>query len=273
MKDKSYVIRDLKWLLLVFVLHSVALTGQTLDLQEKKLSAQYAEILAADRFSREKPAREFLDSLAIVLQQAEAFEYPFAELKNIGNIYSDDEQLRVFTWNIPAGLDEQLYYGIVLFKEKKNDLHKLAKLNDPLGVNQVRKVSKWPGALYYEVIQTRHAGQDYYTLLGFDLHNALSNKKLIDVLSIDAYGELYFCEKLIEYEGQKVDRLAFEYNEKAVMSLRYDDTRKMIIFDHLSPSKPSLKGQYEFYGPDFTYDGLKFEKGIWTHYPQIDITN
>ena len=70
-----------------------------------------------------------------------------------------------------------------------------------------------------------------------------------------------------------IDNLAFVYNEKATMSLRYDEEKKMIIFDHLSPSQPSLEGKFEFYGPDFTYDGLKFEKGIWVHYPNIDITN
>jgi hypothetical protein len=57
------------------------------------------------------------------------------------------------------------------------------------------------------------------------------------------------------------------------MSLRYDPQKKMIVFDHLSPTKPSLEGQYEFYGPDFTYDGLKFEKGVWEHYQNIEITN
>jgi len=47
----------------------------------------------------------------------------------------------------------------------------------------------------------------------------------------------------------------------------------MIVFDHLSPSKPSLVGVYEFYGPDFSYDGYKFEKGMLELYPDIDIRN
>ena len=45
------------------------------------------------------------------------------------------------------------------------------------------------------------------------------------------------------------------------MMLRYDDKLKMIVFDHLSPSKPSYEGKYQYYGPDFSYDGLIFEKG------------
>jgi hypothetical protein len=34
-----------------------------------------------------------------------------------------------------------------------------------------------------------------------------------------------------------------------------------------------MEGNYQFYGPDFTYDGLKFEKGIWVSYSNIDVTN
>jgi len=39
----------------------------------------------------------------------------------------------------------------------------------------------------------------------------------------------------------------------------------MIIFDHLSPSKPSYTGNYQFYGPDFSYDGLEvlMDIGTW----------
>ncbi|MBA7588034.1 hypothetical protein ES708_30082 [subsurface metagenome] len=93
------------------------------------------------------------------------------------------------------------------------------------------------------------------------------------MISIDDFEELYMCEKIISYNGHLVDCIEFEYNEKAVMSLRYNKDAKMIVFDHLSPSNASLQGNYEFYGPDFSYDGLTFEKGIWVHYENIVITN
>ena len=124
-----------------------------------------------------------------------------------------------------------------------------------------------------EAVQTKHAGQRYYTLLGFNLKDPLSNEKMIDVVSIDDFDEFYFAENLISVEGKKQSRLSFVYNEKATMSLNYNAETKMIVFDHLSPAKPSLTGQYEFYGPDFTYDGLKWEKGTWVFYSNIDVTN
>jgi len=54
------------------------------------------------------------------------------------------------------------------------------------------------------------------------------------------------------------------------MTLKYDEGKEMIIYDHLSPSEPKYEGQYEFYGPDFSYDGLKYENGIWNTYFDLD---
>ena len=56
------------------------------------------------------------------------------------------------------------------------------------------------------------------------------------------------------------------------MSLTYDKRLKMIIWDHLSPSKQELAGNYKYYGPDMTFDGLYFEKGVWKYVSDVDIT-
>ena len=37
----------------------------------------------------------------------------------------------------------------------------------------------------------------------------------------------------------------------------------MIIMDHLAPEDSRFEGQYQFYGPDFSYDALEFKKGEW----------
>jgi hypothetical protein len=71
--------------------------------------------------------------------------------------------------------------------------------------------------------------------------------------------------------GKPLNRIIFEFNERVQVTLEYNEVMKMIVFDHLSPSRPSLEGQYQFYGPDFSYDGLLFEDGIWKHYSDIQI--
>jgi hypothetical protein len=240
---------------------------------EDSLVSLYNSVLEEDPYKREKRSLSFYEEFFNVINKEGSFSFPFDKLNYIGKICSRNKKIRIYTWNIPVAADDNLYFGILQYYSKTYNKYLAVKLNEPLAPNVNSRINNWQGALYYEIVDTRHAGQTYYTLLGFDLHNALSNKKRIDVISIDDYDSVYFCEKLILYNGKPVDYIEFEYNEKATMSLRYNHDVNMIVFDHLSPQKPSLKDNYEFYGPDFTYDGLKFEKGIWVHYKDIDITN
>ena len=76
-----------------------------MDSVQQVLLHEYQAILQHDLYSREKPANQFYAHFARMLQQYESFEYPFDTLKNIGSVYSPDQRLRIFTWNIPSGFD------------------------------------------------------------------------------------------------------------------------------------------------------------------------
>jgi len=68
-------------------------------------------------------------------------------------------------------------------------------------------------------------------------------------------------------------RILFEYSARVQMSLRWIDSKKMIVFDHLSPTKASLTGNYQYYGPDFSFDALRFENGTWELVEDVDVRN
>lgn len=245
----------------------------SLLLLENQLLKNYLHIMEVPGDKRNEASEDFYKNFTACLNVEGSFDYPFETLENIGKIYSPDHRLRILTWNIASGNSENMYFGIIQFYSSLQKKYCVISLNSLDSLNKLNPQKAWNASLYYKIIESKHAGQKYYTLLGYDLNTPLSNKKLIDVISIDEFDELYFCEKLIQYNGHIVDRIVFEYNEKAIMSLQYNEGMKMIVFDHLSPSRPSLSGQYEFYGPDFTYDGLKWEKGMWVHYSNIDVTN
>jgi hypothetical protein len=121
-------------------------------------------------------------------------------------------------------------------------------------------------------VETKFNKTKYYTLLGFDFNSIFTKKKIIDVLYIQ--NDLpYLGKQIFKYNGKIVSRIIFEYAVRTNMTLKYDEAIKMIVFDHLSPSKPSYKGKYQFYGPDFSYDGLKFEDGYWIHQKDLSIHN
>ena len=242
-------------------------------LSEKQLVTIYSDIFTEKPFNREMKANQFFDEFFAVVKHDSSFSFPFSGLQKIGKIYSSDQKICIYSWNIPIGIDDNIYYGIIQYYSKHDNKYIAIKLHNAQKQDQNITAEEWPGALYYQIAETKNDGQIYYTLLGLNLNNALSNKKVIDVISIDDSDRFSFCEKMIENKGKLVDRLVFEYNEKAIMMLQYDKNKKMIVFDHLSPQRPSLEGNYQFYGPDFTYDGLKFEKGIWKYYSNINVTN
>jgi hypothetical protein len=57
-----------------------------------------------------------------------------------------------------------------------------------------------------------------------------------------------------------------------VISLKFLSD-KSIIFDHLVPISPALKGNKEFYGPDFSFDTYNLEKGVWKFNTDVDARN
>ncbi|MBN1339215.1 MAG: hypothetical protein JXA03_07820 [Bacteroidales bacterium] len=260
-------------LILLFSVGVYAQEPERLSLLEDSLVNQYNAIFSENPFLRQAKADSFYAAFCKGLQAGDAFSHPFLKLDKIGKITSADERLRIITWNIPVGYGENLYYGIAQYFARDAKDYQIIRLNEPVSLGKEGRTKDWNGALYYAIVETRHAGQRYYTLLGFDLYNPLSNIKCIEIVTIDDFDDFYFTERLIRNEDEKLDTLVFEYNEKASMSLNYHEEAKMIVFDHLSPSKPSQEGQYEFYGPDFTYDGLKWEKGVWVFYSNIDVTN
>jgi hypothetical protein len=57
------------------------------------------------------------------------------------------------------------------------------------------------------------------------------------------------------------------------MFLNYESTINTIVFDHLAPPDPKLKGKFELYGPDFSYDGFKLVNGRWKFVPDLELKN
>jgi hypothetical protein len=240
---------------------------------ESDINSELSTIMNSSPLKREAKAASLFEKVLSTLELDGTFNFPFDSLKKIGKIYSPDHRLRIYTWNIPVGVDQNLYYAVFQYYSKRDKKYYLQKAQSTDDFKGQISLKNWPGALYYETVETKHAGQKYYTLLGLDMGNMLTNKKVIDVVSIDDFDSLYFCHDLIKYNDRMADRVVFEFNEQVTMTLKYNPTVDMIVFDHLSPEKPSLEGNYVFYGPDFSYDGLKFEKGIWVQYKNLNVTN
>lgn len=202
-----------------------------------------------------------------VLMYQESYTYPFDSLKTIAHITSPDKRFRIYNWILPKTDGTYTYFGYIQQynkKKKKVYVTPLKDLSDKIDKPEkaILTPDKWYGALYYKIVLNKFLGRRYYTLLGWKGYDRRSTKKVIDVVLFHN-NKPKFGYAMFKLKKETKSRIVFQYSSQAVMSLRYEAGDKVIVNDHLSPSSDNLKGQYEFYGPDFTYDALKFKRGKW----------
>lgn len=246
---------------------------------EQMLSELFSNISKTNNdIERERINNMIVDNMEQVLSIEGSFSYPFDSLKNIGKIVSPDNKLRIFTWNLPYINGTHKYFGFIQYyppNENKFLLYKLIDCSDNYESpeNLILSDTSWLGALYYEIIEKKYKGFTYYTLIGFDFNSLLTAKKIIEVLYFKDDKVPVFGKAIFNYQNKLCNRIIFEYSSKVSMGLKYNRDLKMIVFDHLSPSKPSYTGHFMYYGPDFSYDGLDFKDGIWHEVRDVDVRN
>jgi hypothetical protein len=246
---------------------------------EQRLSEMFNVMSVYNNDSkREKINDEIIEKFEQLLKIEGSFSYPFDSLRNIGKIVSKDNKLRIYTWNLPYMNGTHKYFGFIQYyppKEKSFLLYKLIDNSDSYKSpeNLILTDTSWLGALYYEIVEKKYEGNTYYTLLGFDFNNLLTAKKIIELLYFKDDRIPVFGKPVFNYKNRLCNRIIFEYSAKVSMSLKYNKELKLVIFDHLSPSKPSYEGHFMFYGPDFSYDGLEFRDGIWHEIRDVDVRN
>lgn len=269
-------------LLFIGFLFSASLFAQgnqsALHEQEESLNKMLTELRAEkERDNLNKLNTEFKAAFLNALELDGAFEYPFASLKSIGKIYSQDGLVRIISWNIQY-TDLTHEYGAFVMKydanKKKASVVELTHTDQNLYAIQDERIEadNWYGALYYEIIDIEKRNRTFYTLLGYVGNNERSTIKLIDALYFTGKTP-HFGSPIFESSRGKSNRLIFEYNAEATMSLKYDKDRKKIILDHLSPESPSLTEFREFYVPDLSYDAYAWNDKIWVLQEDIIAVN
>jgi hypothetical protein len=219
-----------------------------------------------------------VSALEIFLKQKDAFEFRFDLGQNISDMVSEDKKVRIISWALPPDNGVYRCYGFVLYKNKKTkttSVFKLKTAEEKIENIERKSVNhnNWQSCVYYNIIQKKSKGKTYYTLLGWNGNDGITTKKIIDVLSFSSKGEPVFGAPIFQMKKQKWSRIIFEYNPQAIMYLNYDEQKKMIVFDHLAPNDPVNTGRFQYYGPDFSVDGLKWKKGMWQLQEDLDAKN
>lgn len=206
--------------------------------------------------------KEFRRSLETFLKENDAMEVDLSDLK----MFSKKEpksMFRIFNWNVP--LEDKNHYECLFAVRKKDGTNamitcKSSKRDLMKSSNRAMSSKDWPGALYYEIIPLSKKDVAQFALLGWEGNNEMSNRKVIEIISVNEKNIRFGANYFNEFE-RPIKRFVMEYRDDVVVGMTYDPKFKRVVFDHLSPPRPDLKGQFQFYGPDMTFDAFVLKKG------------
>ncbi|PLX16403.1 MAG: hypothetical protein C0599_15385 [Salinivirgaceae bacterium] len=213
-----------------------------------------------------------------ILSQDKYYEHSFDTIKSMGVVSSPDEAFRIINWNTMDGDGTYTYHAFIQYRPKKRDEIKLTELIDHsdsiiMPEQQILPPDQWYGALYYEIVPAKINKQMQYVLLGWDGGDIYINRKVIDVLTFSSSGKPKFGKNVFKFGKKRKKRVIFEFSYQATMRLFYDDNIDMIVFEHMTPIRPSLKDQKMQYGSDLTFDGLELVDDKWILRENLDVKN
>jgi hypothetical protein len=251
-------------------------SAQSIEAMQDSI-AYYQQIIAKaesdeGRMDASKKCKSFVQE---ALDMPEAFSFPFEELTTMCTLSSPDGAFRLFNWNVPKNDQTHEYVCFVLFPASDRkaaswiELKELKRQPDKLQSRSFDE-NEWLGCLYYGIIPPAKKGRDFYTLLAWDGRDRMTNRKIVDAVDIKNRG-FKSGKAVFKTEKGVQKRLIFEYSDEASMSLRYHEKDDRIVYDHLSPRQAGMEGNYAFYGPDLTYDAMKWQKNNWVEQTNIDI--
>ncbi|MDF1675399.1 MAG: hypothetical protein P1U44_06740 [Vicingaceae bacterium] len=272
------MINNIKLTLLIVLLPFLGVTQELPGLFSSEIDSlnKYGKEIIESSTDEQKAAAntKFKAVLEEVLTNNASFDADFSKVEKISVLKA--HQLKIYNWTLPHTDGTYTYFAFTQFKtaDKKVIVTELVDKSAELDKLETKTFTPntWFGALYYEIIYDKKIGEDYYTVLGWDGNNLMTNKKVIDVIVVDNKGNIKLGAPIFKMEKRTQRRVIFEYSKNASMSLKYHPKQQQIIFDFLVPSSSRVKGIYEYYGPALdTFDALTLNKNKWTYEKDVKI--
>lgn len=284
----------------LLVLLSVASTTEAQDKalmqqHQERLSALLAKVATAPTDNeRYLASEEAVQVLAQALEEEESERWSWQLPRVASVLTSPDKQFRIFSWAVVRDNGEYECFGAVQFYNDREEEFQYQLLNDKSEEIMNREESvlsagQWFGAVYQELIQTSHAGRTYYTLLGWNGVDALTDRKVIEPVTMRG-GQPQFGAPLFRRE-RNLRRVVLEYTNDAMVNLGYGEQfveevshdrvkvkgtnryrtvekrkthkEKMIIFDEVEPQVPGMEGLFQYYVPSGVELAYAFIDGKW----------
>jgi hypothetical protein len=238
----------------------------------------------SERFAGNK---EFIAVWDRIVADPRILRYPFDSLREISVLTPHDKKFKLITWNLHRDDGTHAYFGYLLVNNSKRikkgflkhetiNTYEFFKLVDKSALvkspeTYVGTPDKWFGMLYTELVEC----DGFYTLIGWDGNDKLTQRKFVDVLYFKNDGTPVFGKDVFRFPRKNPRRLMFEYSSEVTMSLKYNEKRGQIVYSHLASRQEGslLENQYQYYGPDGSFDALELKKDKWVTVEDVDARN
>lgn len=282
-------------LLLLFCSISTAQNRQQMQAAQANLAALLQKVANSPTDNeRYLASEEAVDVLAKALQIQESNKWKW-DLPTVASVLtSPDGQFRIFSWAVVRDNGEFECFGAVQFYNDREEEFQYQILHDKSEEIMNREESvltsdDWFGAVYQELIQTTADGRTYYTLLGWNGVDNLTDRRVIEPVLIRSgvpqFGAPVFRRQrnqrriVLEYRGDAAVGMTYDVQTvkiverervKSKKSNRYQTIEKtrehkqrMIIFDEVEPQIEGMEGLYQYYVPSGVELAYVWSDGKW----------
>lgn len=287
--------------IIVFFISVITVFG-CVNAQDKTVMTRYQSELQ-ELFERVKSAptdnerylanEQVLQLFNDALAEYNSFKWKWQFDRMVSVLTSPDEKFRIITWPVLRDDGSMECFGFVQsFNEKEEfyDVYLLQDRSDEI-LNREESVltaDSWLGMVYQELITIEHDGRTFYTLLGWNGVDNVTERKVIEPITFHN-STPQFGQNLFRRE-KNIRRVVLEYTNNAMVNMQYDEQTlrttetkrtkdkkgkvhverinhdvksKMIIFDKCEPQIPGMEGLYQYYIPSGQELAYVFVEGKW----------
>ena len=247
---------------------------------------------AATDNERYLASEEAVDALRDALDETGSMGWRWTLPRSASVLTSPDGRLRVFTWAVVRDNGEFECFGAVQFYNERTQAWEHEVLHDRSEEIMNREESllsadNWLGAIYQDLIQTTAGDRTYYTLLGWNGVDNLTDRRVIEPVMMRGgvpqfgapvfRGERNLRRVVLEYRGDAAVQMAWDeqtveevtrerVKEKGryrTVERRKEHKEKVIIFDEVEPQVEGMEGLFQYYVPSGRELGYAWVDGKW----------
>ena len=254
------------------------------------------------------------DALSLFLQalaepNSFRWQWDFGTLVSV--LTAPDGKFRIITWRVTNDDGEAECFGLLQVLNEKSESFDLYTLRDRSAdmVNRQESLlspDEWFGAVYQELVTTVHDGKTFYTLLGWNGVDYLTQRKVIEPLAFKGQAATPQFGLAVFKKERNLRRIVLEYRADAMATLRYEEQfvrtvervrpkkakgrrsrrgrknrpavqaptekitetqERMIIFDEVAPQVAGMEGLYQYYVPSGVEMAYVWDNGKWVLRP------